>query len=351
MGRWQATGFGCDLEYADVPDEPLPTRGVRVQVEACGVCHTDVHTWKGWYDLGDGERLSMAGRVKPPIVPGHEIAGVVSEVGPQVRDLAVGDRCVVYPWIGCGQCLQCAAGRDPYCRSPRYLGVDVPGGFADRVTVPDARYLVPTGGLDLQQAALLACSGLTAYSALRKFAATLGPADPLLIVGAGGLGLTALSLARFLTPAPVSVVDIDESRLAAARALGAAHTVLSRGPAPAKEALVRLAPDGFAAALDFVGSTASFETALPVLRKGATLSIAGLFGGRVTLPLPLLPARALTICGAYVGTLQELRELVDHARGGRFEPIPISPRPMRDAQQCLCALRDGRGVGRYVLRP
>jgi len=351
MGQWQATKFGGDLEYVEAPDAPLPPRAVRVKVEACGVCHTDVHTWEGWYDLGGGERLSMAGRVKPPIVPGHEIAGVVSEVGEHVREVAVGDRCVVYPWIGCGGCAQCAAGRDPYCRSPRYLGVDVPGGFADRVTVPDARYLVPTGSIDPQHAALLACSGLTAYSALRRIATQAGPDGPLLIVGAGGLGLTALSLARFLVPGPVSVVDINAGRLAAARALGAAHTVLSTDPAQAKEALARIAPDGFAAALDFVGSAASFDTAMPVLRKGATLAIAGLFGGRVTLPLPLLPARALTIFGAYVGTLQELRELVEHAHAGRFEPIPTSLRPMRDAQQCLCALRDGHGVGRFVLRP
>lgn len=350
MRSWPFAAFGGPLQEQTGPS-PKPTgSALLVRVAACGVCHTDVHTWEGSYDLGAGRRLDLSGRVRLPLTLGHEIAGKVEACGPDAPPSLVGRSVVVYPWIGCGECASCRLGRDTFCARPRYLGVDSPGGFADEVLVPDAKYVVTFDRLSAEQAAPLACSGLTAYSALRKIGSP-GEQDPVLMIGAGGVGLCALSMSRSLMQAPVAMADLDARRLAAARRLGAATVVDTSDMARAKDLLERTAPAGFAAAIDFVGSPTTFELAWSSLRKGATLVVVGLFGGEARFPLPMLPARALTVIGSYVGSLDELRQVVRLADENRFPSIPITPRPMATACRCLEELRAGRVLGRTVLVP
>lgn len=350
MRSWSFTAFGGPLQEQASPS-PKPTgRALLVRVSACGVCHTDVHTWEGSYDLGAGRRLDLSGRVRLPLTLGHEIAGEVVACGPDAPASLIGRTVVVYPWIGCGECASCRQGRDTFCGQPRYLGVDSPGGFADEVLVPDAKYAVPFDRLAAEQAAPLACSGLTAYSALRKIG-TPGEHDPVLMIGAGGVGLSALSMCRSLMQAPVAMADLDAGRLTAARRLGASIVIDTSDPARAEDALRQAAPTGFAAAIDFVGSPATFELAWSSLRKGATLVVVGLFGGEARFPLPMLPARALTLMGSYVGSLDELKQVVQLADDNRISPIPITTRSMATACNCLEDLRAGRVLGRTVLVP
>jgi D-arabinose 1-dehydrogenase-like Zn-dependent alcohol dehydrogenase len=350
MTRWVFRRFGGPIEADAVTSDALQPGAVRLRVLACGVCHTDIHTWEGRYDLGGGRELDLSGRVKLPLALGHEVAGEVVACGPGVQASWLGRRCVVYPWIGCGQCTTCAAGQDPFCAKPRYLGIDQHGGFAHEVTVPDPRYLVPFDRLTPQQAAPLACSGLTAWAALDK-AGPLGAEEPLLIIGAGGVGLAALGQARARWTAPIVVIDLDEGRLRAAAALGADHTVVSDGGPATLEALRHLLPQGFRAAIDFVGRPATFELSWSVLRKGGRMVVVGLFGGEARFPLPMLPARSLSLLGSYVGSLEQLHELVQGAERGEFSLPPAHPRPLASAWQCLCELREGRGLGRFVLVP
>jgi D-arabinose 1-dehydrogenase-like Zn-dependent alcohol dehydrogenase len=167
---------GQPLERVD-RDMPVPQGSeVLVKVKAAGLCHTDLHLWEGHYDLGGGKKLMLADRgILPPLTLSHEIVGEVVGSGRTV---------LVHPWIGCGECAACQRGEENICIKPQSLGVVRPGGFAEYVVVPHARYLVEIDGLDEAEAAPLACAGVTTYSALKKFGARI-KTDPLVIIGAG----------------------------------------------------------------------------------------------------------------------------------------------------------------------
>ena len=211
----------------DVP-EPEGTQ-VLVRVLGAGVCHSDIHIWEGEYDLGSGRKLVLQDRgLSLPLVMGHEIAGEVAALGPAAEGLAVGDKVLVYPWIGCGKCATCLAGDENMCLTPRSLGVYCDGGYADHMTVPHPRYLIDLRGLDPVTAAPYACSGVTTYGALKKIEADL--ANPIVIFGAGGLGLMALSLLKAMGGKGAIVVDIDARKREAAEKAGALASVDGAAP-------------------------------------------------------------------------------------------------------------------------
>lgn len=341
------SAFGAPL----VPDDrPVPTPSgtqVLLRVHACGVCHSDLHLSDGYFDLGGGRRLDMARGMPLPMTLGHEVAGEVFALGEGAEGVAVGGRYVLYPWVGCGQCALCALGEEHLCGTPRHHGVNVDGGFSNFVLVPHPRYLLPIAKLDPAYAAALACSGLTAYSALRK----AGPADagrPLLIIGAGGVGTAALAVARALGHAPV-VADIDPAKRSAALQAGAAQVLDPNDPQARKHLLKQYG--GVAAAIDFVGASASADFGLACLRKGGRLVVVGLFGGALELALPLLPMRSIAIEGSYVGSLQEMRELMALAHAGKLAAMPLQRSALDAVQAALDALRAGRILGRAVVAP
>ncbi|MFB3113519.1 MAG: alcohol dehydrogenase catalytic domain-containing protein, partial [Nitrosopumilaceae archaeon] len=193
------------LEISEL-ETPKPSGNeVIVKVKAAGVCHSDLHLWEGGYDLGDGTFLKVTDRgVKYPVTPGHEIAGTVSEVGNDVKDVSVGDDVLVYPWIGEGECPACKAGNENLCDAPKSIGLFQDGGYAENVKVPHYKYLAKISGLDLDAATSLACSGLTAYNAVKK--ANANSPEYLVIIGAGGLGLIAIQLAKAITKAKIICV-------------------------------------------------------------------------------------------------------------------------------------------------
>ncbi|HEY0834588.1 MAG TPA: alcohol dehydrogenase [Azospirillum sp.] len=348
MRSFKVTEFGQPLREVV---EPLPEpKGaeVLVRVSACGVCHSDLHLWDGHFDLGGGQKMDLSKGLALPRTLGHEIVGAVVAVGPEAHTARVGDRRVVFPWIGCGECALCRAGDEHICAQPRGLGTRLDGGFADHVLVPHERYLIDAGGLLEELACTYACSGLTAYSALMK----IGPVSesaPLLIIGAGGVGLAAVRLARVLTGVAPIVAEIDRAKWDSARAAGAGEVLDPSDPDVRKQLLK--ATGGVAAAIDFVGAQPSFEFGLAMLRKGGRLVVVGLFGGATTLSLPLLPLRAVSIIGSYVGSLAELRELIDLAKAGHVQEIPVQARRLDGVQQALDDLKGGRIVGRAVVRP
>ncbi len=322
---------------------------VVVRVTACGVCHSDVHLRDGFYDHGDGKHVKLPrGVADLPHVLGHEIVGEVAAVGPGATSVRVGDRRIVYPWIGCGACDVCLAGNEILCVRPRTIGISLPGGYATHVVVPHERYLVDPGDLSDGVACTLACSGLTAYGALRKVG-SLGERDTLLIVGAGGVGLAAIGLARAVTGVAPVVVDIDPAKREAALAAGARDAI--DGRELDASTLIKRSAGRFAAAIDFVGAEPTAKLGFDVLRMGGTLVCVGLFGGALRVPLPLLPLRVLTLRGSYVGSLAELHGVVALARAGDVRAVPIETRPLARAEATLEDLKAGRILGRVVLAP
>ena len=322
---------------------------VLVRITRSGVCHSDLHIWDGYFDLGGGKRFYVKDRgCIPPFTLGHEPFGVVEAVGPRAKGARVGQKRIVYPWIGCGKCAVCKSGQDNYCVSgTRFLGVNRAGAYSTHVLVPDPKYLVDAGGLDESFAATLACSGLTAYSAIGKFP-NLGTRDWVAVVGSGGLGLVAVSLLKAKGIRNVIACDVDEGKLAAAKRLGAKLTLDTRVPDAAQK-LAQLAGGNLAAAIDFVGMPATLNVAYPALRKGGRYILCGLFGGEVTLPMPPIAQRAVGIVGSYVGTLQELKEVVALAKKKKLRPMPVEMRAASEVNRTLDELKAGAILGRVVL--
>ena len=210
-----------DLEL-DAPHE----HEVLVKLTASGVCHSDLHLRDGFFNLGEGKRLDLSKGRELPLTLGHEIAGTVVALGPAAGGVEVGARRVVYPWIGCGGCPTCQAGQEHLCARSRALGVTRPGGFSDHVLVPHPRYLFDFGDRPVTLACTYACSGLTAYGAVRKVLSRV-EGQPLVIIGLGGVGFAALRLAQAVTTASIIAVDVDRETLQAAAETGAMSRDLS----------------------------------------------------------------------------------------------------------------------------
>ena len=349
MQAWAVVEHGKDLQSVELPmPDPVGTE-VLVEVTHCGICHSDLHIWEGFYDLGGGKRLNMGDRgMVLPQALGHEIAGRVAKLGPDAVGVAVGDLRVVYPWVGCGHCTQCLAEQDHMCPNLRPLGVLQPGGFATHVVAPHPRHLVDPGTLDPAVAATYACSGITVLSAIRKVM-PLPPEEPLVLVGAGGLGLNAISVLRALGHLNIVVVDLGAEKRQAALDAGARAVVDGAGEGVTARILAACGGP-VAAVIDMVNGSATAAFAFAALRKGGKLVQVGLFGGELTVPLPSMAMRALTVQGSFVGSPGDLRDLVGLAQEGGVEPLPVTELPKDQANAALMRLRDGAVKGRIVLR-
>ena len=350
MKSYRLTQFGKPLEPEDhATPEPRGSE-VLLQVLAAGVCHTDLHLCDGGYELGDGKRLSLTDRgVTLPITLGHETVGRVVAMGPDASGVSAGQTCLVFPWIGCGACPTCEAGNDNFCAKPRFLGVLRNGGYADHILVPHSRYLLDLAGLDPAAAAPYACSGVTTYSALKKAGPVIRQ-RPIVILGAGGLGLISLGLLKAMGGVGAVVTDVDPQKLAAARSAGALAAVDAKAP-DAVDQIVRAADGPPPVVIDLVGSEKSAALGFDCLPKAGKLIMVGLFGGSARWPLPLIAMKAITIQGNYVGNLGELAELLELVRRERVAPIPITRTPLAQVNQMLQKLRQGEVLGRAILTP
>lgn len=353
MRRLELPAYGAALRWRDA-DAPRPEGSeVLLRVQRCGICHTDLHLRHGYYELGGGRRWQFADRgVLPPLTLGHEVYGEIVAAGPEAGDpgQTLGRRGVVFPWIGCGDCALCNSGQEHMCPAHRFLGLRMPGGYGSHLLLPHPRYLFDTGALDPSQAAALACAGLTAYSALRKARAEPGLSGWLGVIGAGGIGLTAIALAQVLGLGPVVAFEPDARRRAAALAAGA-QLALDPADSSALAALPARLGGAAAAVIDFVGRPETYALGTEALQRGGRYIIVGLFGGEVTLTLPMLALRAISIAGSAVGSLAEMHELVALARSGALPPLPITLRPLAEADAALDDLAAGQVVGRVVLQP
>jgi alcohol dehydrogenase, propanol-preferring len=350
MRSFQVCQCGAPLQFAEQPTPTPAGTEVLMKVLAAGVCHSDLHIADGYFDLGGGKRLTIAERgIKLPLTMGHESVGEVVAVGPQAQGVRVGDRRLAHPWMGCGECAVCRRGDEQLCRTPSSLGVFRAGGYSDFLLVPHPRYLFDIGDLPPEKAAPLACSGVTTYGALKKVGAVL-KSKPLVIIGAGGLGLMCLALHKAMGGHSAIVVDIDPVKRAAAKTAGA-RQVIDGGARDAAQQIVAATNGGAWAAIDLVGSSGTARLAIDSLIKGGKLIVVGLYGGDITVPLPFFPMRAITLQGSYVGSLTEMAELLDLVRRVGLPPIPVATRPLAEVNAALDDLRAGKVVGRVVLTP
>jgi len=349
MRSFQVCECGAPLQLNEAPTpEPVGTQ-VLLKVLAAGVCHSDIHLNDGYFDLGGGKKLSLADRgMKLPVTLGHENVGEVVAVGPDAKGVKIGTRVLAHPWIGCGTCAVCKRDEENLCRAMRSLGVFSNGGYADYLMLPHPRYALDIGDLPAESAAPLACSGVTTYGALKKV--TTLKSEPTVIIGAGGLGLMCLALHRAMGGHSAIVVDIDPAKREAALKGGAKAVVDGKAPDAAQQ-IINMTDGGAWGVIDLVGSSASARLGVDCLIKGGKYVIVGLFGGDLTVSLPPIPMRALTIQGSYVGSLPEMKELLDLVRAKGMPPIPLRTRPLEDVNATLNDMRAGKIIGRVVLTP
>lgn len=338
------------LVITDSPDPQPRGAQVLVKVAATGVCHSDLHLWEGGYDLGDGTFMKVTDRgVKYPVTPGHEIVGTVQETGTDSGGYSRGDRVLVYPWVGCGSCPACSEGNENLCDTPRSLGVFQDGGYADCVLVPHHKYLAGLEGVETEAATSLACSALTAYTAIKK-ASTNSP-EWLVLIGAGGLGLMGVQIARAITDSKVVCVDLDEAKLATARKMGAHHTIKSGEEDTASKITELCGGMGADSVVDFVNASATARLGLNILRKRGNMVLVGLFGGSLDISLVTIPLKSIVIQGAYTGNYKDMVELIGLVREGRINPMISKRYPLDEANDALNDLKGHRIIGRAVINP
>jgi alcohol dehydrogenase/propanol-preferring alcohol dehydrogenase len=349
MRAWAVVENEAPLQEIELPTpEPKGTE-VLLETTYCGVCHSDIHIWEGRYDLGGGKVMNLRDRgLSLPIAMGHEIVGRVVKLGPEAKGVKVGDIRIVFPWVGCGTCAACLAEEDNMCLTPKSLGVYQNGGYGTHVVAPHPRHLVDPGSLDPAVAATYACSGITVYSAIMKVM-PMPPDEPIALVGAGGLGLNAIAVLKALKHRNIVVVDISAEKRAAAEKTGATKTVDGLGDGVTRR-IIEACGGQPAAVIDLVNGTSTARFAFDSLRKGGKLVQVGLFGGELSLALPLMAIRALTVQGSYVGSPKDLRALVKLAQAGEVPALPVTTMPQEKANEALMRLRDGKVTGRIVLK-
>lgn len=346
------------------PKEPLEVkqletpkpRGsqVLVKVQSSGVCHSDIHLWDGGYTGLNGQFLKTTDRgVKYPLTPGHEIAGIITDMGEDAKDMAKDafrqdQKVMVYPWVGDGLCPACRVGDENLCDNPRSLGVYRDGGYAEYVLVPNYRYLLPIPqNIDTETAATLSCSALTAYGAVKNTA--IKPDNNIVIVGAGGLGIMAIQLAKAVFGARIIVIDLGDDKLKVAKENGADETINSKNEDPVSKVMELTNKKGADAVIDFVNASKTVETDMQLLRKRAKVVLVGLFGGELKLNLVSMPTRAYSIIGSYTGNMQDMAELVSLANRKVIKPVISDRFKLSEATDALTKLKEGKIIGRGVI--
>src|ERR1700687_1802661 len=330
--------FRSPLTLEDV-DRPEPAAGeILMEVEACGVCHSDLH-------VADGDWTQFAGIVKKPLILGHEIAGRVVEKDSAAHDFQLGDR-VGVPWLHwtCGDCQMCRQGNENLCVRQKITGVTVDGGYAEFVKAPASHALKIPDGLPASDAAPLFCAGVTVYRALKQ--ARISTGQHLAIFGIGGLGHLAVQIGGGLA-AEVTAIDISEEKLAYAKSLGAS-TVLN---AAAVDVVKQLRGSGGGhVALLTPDAKAAYDMAFYCLRPTGTLLVVGLPADSICFPPVMMAAAEVRIQASAVGTRQDLREILAMAGEGKVR-CQVATRPLAQANMVLEQLRRGQVSGRIVLTP
>ncbi len=320
-----------------IEDAPVPEAGpgqVLVKIEACGVCHTDLHAVSGDWPV----------KPNPPFIPGHEGVGYVAEVGPGVKHVKAGDR-VGIPWLysACGHCEHCLGGWETLCESQQNTGYSVNGGFAE-YALADADFVghLPKT-IDFVEIAPILCAGVTVYKGLKQTEAK--PGNWVVISGVGGLGHMAVQYARAMG-FNVAAVDVSDSKLALAKRLGAAYVVNAMHEDPA--AAIKRDIGGAHGVLVTAVSRQAFSQALGMIRRGGTMSLVGLPPGEFPLPIFDMVLGGITVRGSIVGTRLDLQESLMFAGEGKVKAT-VTADKLENVNGIFARMLQGEIDGRVVL--
>lgn len=330
--------FKTALSIEEVNRPEPGAEEVLIEVEACGVCHSDVH-------VADGDWTEFAGIVKRPLILGHEIAGRVVKKGAEVRDLQVGDR-VGVAWLhwSCGECEYCCEGNENLCIQQKITGVTVDGGYAEYVKAPASHALKIPENITSVEAAPLFCAGVTVYRALNK--ANISRGQRLAIFGIGGLGHLGVQIGRALG-AEILAIDVSEEKLALAESLGA-KTGLNANSSNVVKTLRGMG--GAHVVLVTSAAKAAYEMAFSCVRPTGTLLVVGLPAEPICFPPILMAAGEARIQASAVGTRQDLKEILAMAAAGKVR-CSTAAFPLERANEVLDRLRKGQVSGRIALTP
>jgi len=329
------TEFGKPLTIGDLPI-PEPKDGqVLIKIEACGVCHTDVHA-------ADGD---WPGRPKLPFIPGHEGIGRVVEIGKGVKQIKEGDM-VGVPWLfeACGLCDYCLTSRETMCESALYGGYTANGSFAQYCVAPAAYVARIPEGLDAVAAGPIICAGVTTYKGIKV--ADCKPGDWFVVSGIGGLGHLAVQYAKAMG-LRVAAVDVDDDKLELAKKLGASLTFNAKTEDAVKA--VQEAIGGAHGVLVTAVSKPAFVQGTGMLRRGGTCVLNGLPPGEFPLSIFDVVFRCLTVRGSLVGTRSDMKEALAFAAEGKVK-ASIETATLDDVNNVLERLRNGKVTGRVVLK-
>ena len=327
--------FGKPLVLREWPVPKVGPGQIIVKTEACGVCHTDLHAASGDWPL------------KPtlPFIPGHEAIGRVTEVGEGVTIVKGGDR-VGVPWLysACGHCEYCLKAWEPICPSAQFGGYTKNGGFAEYILAdPDYVAHIPDG-LSAVEAAPLICAGITTYKGIKVTDAK--PGEWIAISGCGGLGHLAIQYAKAMGLL-VAAVDIDDGKLAHAKALGADLTFNAKMSDPAAE-LKKQTGGGAHGVLITAPSLIAFKQGIGMTRKHGTCVLVGLPPGDFPVPLFDVVANCNTIRGSFVGTREDMAEALDFAVRGKVK-ADIELQPLSEINNIFSRLEHGDVAARVVI--
>ncbi len=339
--------FGQPLQLQEVPH---PTRrradDVVVRVAGAGVCHTDVHMWKGEWRDAFGRTVAL------PHILGHENVGWIEEAGEgaQAVGVEVGEKVILYPMRACGWCRACREGNEMLCAHGREPGIhSLDGGYAELFTTA-ARCAIPIPWVDeMPSVAPFADAGLTAYHAVKAVAIRLAPGTVVAVVGIGGLGQFAVQLLKLLTQATVIAIDVDEERLNIARALGADLSVSSVDGRFAGALREVTGGARVNVMMDFVGAADTIQESMSALERGGLCCVVG-YGGVAAISSRQLVQGQLVIQGSLAGSYQDLKELMELQRLGKIQSS-YQTYPLESAGDILQRLDAGELSERAVLVP
>ena len=330
--------FRAPLVIEEVPS-PIPQENeVVIAVEACGVCHSDLH-------VAEGDWKQFAGIVKRPLILGHEIAGRIAEIGPAVRNLMIGDR-VGVPWLHwtCGQCEFCREGNENLCQNQKITGVTVDGGYAEAVKAPASHVLKIPESLSSGEAAPLFCAGLTVYRALSQ--ARISAGQRVAVFGIGGLGHLAVQIGRAMD-AEIIAIDVSEEKLALAHSLGASLALNAASSKVTKELRAR---GGVHIALVTSAAKEAYEAAFSCVRASGKLLAVGLPGNDICFPPILMASKEIRIQATAVGTREDLRHVLTMAAEGKLR-CRTTARSLTEVNSAFEQLRQREISGRVILNP
>jgi propanol-preferring alcohol dehydrogenase len=326
--------FKQPLSLEDVEKPAIASDEVLIKVEACGVCHSDLH-------IAQGDWTQLRKMIKTPVIPGHEVVGRVVEKGDSVEGVELGDR-VGVAWLhwSCGECELCKEGRENLCQRQQITGASVDGGYAEYIKAKASHATKVPAALDSYEAAPLFCAGVTVYRAIKN--AGVQPGQRVAIFGIGGLGHLAVQVAKTFG-AEVIAVDIAEDKLEFARAVGADHTLNGSTVDVVKELR---AMGGVHAAVVTSAAKAAYDQAFYAVRSSGTLVVVGMPADDLTFPAIMM--RELKITSSATGTREDLREVLELAAEGKVR-CQIEKAPLERINEIFDQMRRAQITGRVVL--